>query len=485
MTAGRWNRGPRSEIIEWMHSLSARIGSTGRPPSRREVLRLVFPAAFAGSAARAEPGLPGFGRAKSVVVVFTSGGQSQLDTWDPKPNAPEEIRGIFGTTATTTPGLRVCDQLPQLAALAHRYAVLRTVTHDDLDHGSACYLALTGQFHPRKSSNPPPRPTDFPALGAVLKRVRPARHFPHTAVHVNGPLLAPKEEAAGQYGGFLGRAFEPFDIGNALEADRFLGGLDLPAGVSVDRLGDRRALADGMEAAARADTRLPAAADRVTLARQAFELIHAPQVRTAFDLSREPLAVRERYGLHRSGQACLMARRLVEAGVPWVTVFFNHGIRGQDDDPADTDAYGWDTHNDIFEALKDHLLPRFDHSVSAFLEDLRQRGLLDTTLVCIMGEFGRAPLVALERNFAGTTPGRKHWAGCYSAVLAGAGVTPGAVIGRSDRFAAYPQSDPTTPGDLAATLFHALGVPADTHYDDLTARPQRVVTGHPVTKLFR
>ncbi|HEX4612025.1 MAG TPA: DUF1501 domain-containing protein [Urbifossiella sp.] len=467
-----------------MNGVFARIGSTGRRPSRREVLRLAAPAVLAGSAARAAPGRPGFGRAKSVVVIFTSGGQSQLDTWDPKPDAPEEIRGVFRTTGTSTPGLRVCEHLPQLAARAHRYAVLRTVTHNDLDHGSACYLALTGQFHPRRSSNPPPRPTDFPALGAVLKRVRPARHFPHTAVHVNGPLLAPKEEAPGQFGGFLGRGFEPFEIGNVLEADRFLEGLDLPAGVTAARLGGRQALADGLEAAARADSRLPAAADRVTLARQAFELIRAPQVRTAFDLSREPVAVRERYGLHRSGQACLMARRMVEAGVPWVTVFFNHGIRGQDDTPDDTDAYGWDTHNDIFESLKDHLLPRFDHSVAAFLDDLYQRGLLDSTLVCVMGEFGRASLVALEKTFAGSTPGRKHWGGCYSVVLAGAGVTPGAVVGRSDRFAAYPQSDPTTPGDLAATLFHALGVPADTHYDDLTARPQRVVTGDPVTKLF-
>jgi hypothetical protein len=468
-----------------MTGVLAQLGSTGRPPSRRELLRLVLPAALAASTARAAPGLPGFGRANSVVVVFTSGGQSQLDTWDPKPDAPEEIRGVFRTVGTRTPGLRVCEHMPRLATLSHRYAVLKSMTHDDLDHGSACYLALTGQFHPRKSSNPPPRPTDFPALGAVLKRVRPARHFPHTAVHVNGPLLAPKEESPGQFGGFLGRGFEPFEIGNVLDADRFLEGLDLPAGVTADRLGGRQALADRLEAAARTDTRLPDAADRVTLARQAFELIRAPQVRAAFDLAREPASVRERYGLHRSGQACLMARRLVEAGVPWTTVFFNHGIRGQDDAPDDTDAYGWDTHNDIFEALEHHLLPRFDQSVSAFLEDLHQRGLLDTTLVCVMGEFGRAPLVALEKNFAGSTPGRKHWGGCYSVVLAGAGVTPGAIVGRSDRIAAYPGADPTTPGDLAATLFHSLGVAADTHYDDLTSRPQRVVTGEPVVKLFR
>ncbi|MBA4064766.1 MAG: DUF1501 domain-containing protein [Isosphaera sp.] len=446
-------------------------------PTRRDWLRIGVPVLFGAGAVRGAPAVgrgAGFGRAKSVVVVFTSGGQSQLDTWDPKPAAPEEVRGAFATTQTAVPGLRVCEHLPRLAALAGRYAVLRSMTHDDLDHGSACYLALTGQFHPRKSSNPPPRPTDFPALGAVLTRHRPAKNFPHTAVHVNGPLLAPREESPGQYGGFLGRAYEPAELGNVLQAGRLLDTLDLPADVPPDRLAARKGLLGTLDPAAVADP----------LARRAFDLVNAPHVRTALDLGREPERVRDRYGRHRSGQACLMARRLVEAGVPWVTVFFNHGIRGQDDAPDDTDAYGWDTHNDIFDAMRTHLLPRFDHSLSGLLEDLAQRGLLDTTLVVVMGEFGRAPLVALEKNFEGTSPGRKHWAACYSVVLAGAGVAAGAVVGSSDRHAAYPQADPTTPGDLAATLFHALGVPADAHYTDATDRPYRVTTGHPVTKLF-
>ena len=459
-----------------MTRLVPTLTPAGRLPSRRDLLRLGAPALLGAlGSPRPAAAAPGFGRAKSVVVIFTSGGQSQLDTWDPKPDAPEEIRGIFRTTATAVPGLRVCEHLPRLAKLADRFAVLRTMTHDDLDHGSACYLALTGQFHQRKSSNPPPRPTDFPCLGSVLKRVRPARHFPHTAVHVNGPLLAPKEVSAGQYGGFLGRAYEPAELGDVTQADRLLVGLELPDDVTAARLASRRELLGRLDPGAAADP----------FTRQAFELVNEPRVRAALDLDREPAAVRDRYGRHRSGQACLMARRLVEAGVPWVTVFFNHGIRGQDDHPDNTDEYGWDTHNDIFSAMKDHLLPRFDFSVSAFLDDLAGRGLLDTTLVVMMGEFGRAPLVALEKNFAGSSPGRKHWGMCYSVVLAGAGVAPGAVVGRSDRFAGYPQSDPTTPGDLSATMFHALGVPPDTHYEDLTNRPQRVVTGEPIFKLFR
>ena len=407
-------------------------------------------------------------------MVFTSGGQSQLESWDPKPDAPEEVRGIFGSIPTAVPGLRVCEHLPRLAKLAHRYTVVRSMTHDDLDHGSACYLALTGQFHSRKSSNPPPRPTDFPALGAVLTRLRPSKRFPHTAVHVNGPLLAPKEVSPGQYGGFLGRAYEPAELGNVLDEEQLLATLDLPADVGSDRLARRHRLLNQLDPAASTDH----------LTRQAFELVNAPQVRKALDLEREPARVRDRYGRYRAGQACLMGRRLVEAGVPWITVFFNHGIRGQDDHPDETDEYGWDTHNDIFMALREHLLPRFDLSLAALIEDLAQRGLLETTLLVVMGEFGRAPLVALEKNFAGTTPGRKHWGACYSVVLAGAGVTPGAVYGSSDRHAAYPQADPVTPGDLAATMFHALGIPADAHYTDATNRPYRATTGNPVTALF-
>ncbi len=464
-----------------MSRFSATFDPFGRLPTRRDLLRIGVPtllgSGFAHGGEKSHTDhAASFGRAKSVLIVFTSGGQSQLDTWDPKPTAPEEIRGAFQTIPTALSGLRVCEHLPRLAKLANRYTVLRSMTHDDLDHGSACYLALTGQFHPRKSSNPSPRPTDFPSLGTILKRYRPVKHFPHTAVHVNGPLLTPSEAGPGQGGGFLGRAYEPAELGNVTNTDRLLESLDLPADVSVDRLSRRRGLLGQLDPLTSADP----------LNQQAFELVNAPHVRTALDLERESDRLRDRYGRHRSGQACLMARRLVEAGVPWITVFFNHGIRGQDDHPETTDEYGWDTHNDIFDAMQTHLLPRFDHSVSALLEDLQQRGLLDTTLVVIMGEFGRAPLVAIEKSFAGLgSPGRKHWAGCYSVVLAGAGVVPGALFGSSDRHAAYPQSEPTSPGDLAATMFHALGISAEAHYTDANARPYRVTTGNPVTKLFR
>ncbi len=459
-----------------MRRFLARPSLPGELPSRRDWLRLGVPALLALTA---RPGLAAAAaRAKAVLVVFTRGGQSPLETWDPKPAAPEEVRGAFGTIPTAVPGVRFCEYLPRLAKLADRFTLLRSMTHNDLDHGSACYLALTGQFHPRKSSNPPPAPTDFPALGAVLHRVRPTDRFPHSAFHVNGPLLAPREPSPGQYGGFLGRGYDPIELGDVSVGSAFLDGMTLPPGVSRDRLEKRRTLAAALQSQTIADV------GHTALLRKAYELIDSPRVRTAFDLSREPSKVRDRYGRYRAGQACLLARRLIEAGVPWVTAFFNHTIRGQDDHPDQTDEYGWDTHNDIFEAMREHLLPRFDHSFSALLEDLHDRGLLKDTLVVCMGEFGRAPLVAQEKRFAGTTPGRKHWAQCYSVVLAGAGIRRGAVYGSSDRHAAYPQANPVTPGDLAATLYHALGIPADSHYADLAGQPHRMTTGEPVADLF-
>jgi hypothetical protein len=462
-----------------MLPFSHRFEPAGQSPSRRDWLRIAIPGLIAAGSANAAA--PSKARAKSVLVVFTGGGMSQLDTWDPKPDAPEEIRGSFGTVATAVPGLRFGEHLPHLAKLAHRFAIVKSMTHDDSDHGSACYQALTGQPHPRKSSNPNPSPFDAPTLGAVVHRVRPSDRFPHTAMHVNGPLLAPFEPCPGQYGGFLGRGYDPLEFGEVTEGSDILRGLQRPTDISAERAVDRRGLVASLDGRAK---RWPGASAQAEVLRKTHELLDAPRTRDAFDLLKEPEALRERYGRHRSGQACLLGRRLVEAGVPWVTVFFNHSVRGQDMHPEETDAYGWDTHNDIFEAMKDRLLPRFDRSFATLLEDLRERGLLDTTLVVCLGEFGRAPTVAVEKNFLGSSPGRKHWPKCYSVVLAGAGITPGAVYGASDRHAGSPRSNPVSPGDLSATMLHALGIPSDTHYTDLNGRLARCTPGEPVLKLF-
>lgn len=453
--------------------------------TRREWLRiggLAGLAALAGSA-RSAP-RDARARARSVLLVFTGGGVSQLDTFDMKPEAPEQIRGEFRSVATPVPGTRVTEHLPRLARLADRYAIVRSISHDDVDHGSASYLALTGQFHLRRSSNPPIRPTDYPTYGAILRRVRPTRDFPYTAVHVNGPLLTPREAGPGQFGGFLGRAFEPLILGDVTDPMATMPGLEPQPDLPSVRLEARRSLLHSIERQAGAWREQPALLQRDQQYREAFEFLDSPRYRKVFDLAQEPASVRERYGPNRSGQACLLGRRLVEAGVPWVTVFWNHMIRGQDNTPTPEDEYGWDTHNDIFPSLKDHLLPRLDRSLSALLEDLQQRGLLETTLVVCMGEFGRAPRVALEPGFAGSIPGRKHWAGAYSVLLAGAGVRGGHVVGASDRIAAFPTTRAHSPCDLAATMFHALGVDPAGHYHDPSDRPWVISAGQPIAELW-
>lgn len=428
---------------------------------------------------------PGFGRAKSVILVFANGGQSQIDMWDPKPNAPLDVRGAFGPIATALPGVQFCEHMPRIARVADRFTLVRSMSHEDLDHGSAAYLALTGCYHARRSSNPPPSPADMPTYGAVLRRVRPGGPFVHNAVHVNGPALVPREPGPGQDGGFLGRAFEPLVVGDPSAAAGAIPGLAPRDELPTVRLDQRLALKQSLDQYADRLQHSAAAGDMNRHYTQALAMLASPAARNAFDLDREQPAVRERYGRHRSGQALLLARRLVEAGVPYINVIWNHSNRGQDDHPDDTDLYGWDTHNDIFGALQHRLLPRFDQSFSALIEDLDQRGLLDETLVVCMGEFGRAPRVALEPKFAGATPGRKHWASAYSIVVAGAGVQRGAVLGATDRLGGEPTTERYGPWDVAATMFHALGIDPRGHYVDSLNRPFAIAGGRPIASLYR
>jgi len=439
---------------------------------------------FAAPDASIQSTFPGFGKARSVILIYTSGGQSQLDLWDPKPDAPAEVRGEFRPISTAVPGLQFCEHLPHLARIADRLTVVRSMTHEDLDHGSATYLALTGHYHAQRSANPPPRPQDLPTFGAVLKRVRPSTKLPYTAVHLNGPALVPELPAPGQNAGFLGYGYDPLLLGDVTESPVPLRGLEPLSDVTAARMNTRKSLLQSVEGACDWLDRNPALVEMQGVYRQAYDLLAVSQIRHAFDLSQEPTETRERYGWNRPGQACLMARRLVEAGAPWITVVWCPSNRGQDNAPDDTDRYGWDTHNDIFDALGTRLLPRFDQGLSALLLDLEQRGLLDQTLVVCMGEFGRAPLVALEPRFAGATPGRKHWSHVYSLVMAGAGIARGAVYGASDRQGAYPKSNPIGPWDISATMFAALGIDPASHYEDLTNRPFPISIGKPVADLY-
>jgi hypothetical protein len=466
---------------------------------RRDLLRLTGGAglAFIGETLRQRcvhaantsdqpaPSVPGFGQAKSVILVFANGGQSQLETWDPKPQAPQEIRGAFGAISTAVPGTLLGDRLPQLARLADRYSIVRTMSHEDLDHGSAFYLSMCGQYHQRLSSNPSVQPSDHPFAGSVLKRVAPTDRFVHTAVTVNGPALVPWEPGPGQYGGLLGKDLDPMIVGDVTTGRPPVPGLTPIDTLGSSRRSDRQNLLKSLESSAltAGSEYSPEMFDMQALYRQAFDMLDRPASREAFHIDSEPAALRDRYGRHRPGQACLLARRLVEARVPLVTVMWNHSNRGQDR-YTDPEEFGWDTHNDIFQVMDTHLLPKFDQSFSALLEDLDDRGLLSETLVICMGEFGRAPLVALEPRFAGATPGRKHWAATYSIVFAGAGVTPGTVVGESDRHAAYPVSTKYGPWDVTATIFSALGIDPSSHFHDLTDRPYPISIGKPMTALY-
>ncbi|MCH8830299.1 MAG: DUF1501 domain-containing protein [Planctomycetes bacterium] len=429
--------------------------------------------------------IPGFGKAKAVIVIFASGGQSQLETWDPKPEAPREIRGEFGVIRSAVPGTLLSEHLPRVAKLTDRLTIVRSMSHEDLDHGSAVYLTLTGRYHNRRSSNPLPSTTDHPCHSAVLKRVRPGSEFLDAAAHLNAPaIVAPNNIAPGQFGGLLGRRYDALTVGDVTAGPIVIPGLTARGGLTQVRLKRRRSLLQSIDDQRRHFDGNRKIADMEDIYNQAFRMLDDPQARRAFDLSQEPSRLRDRYGRNRSGQACLLARRLVEAGVPLVTVIWNHHNRGQDHEPDNTDLYGWDTHNDIFKSLKDRLLPRFDLSFSALLEDLDQRGLLDSTLVICLGEFGRAPLVALEKRFKGASPGRKHWAAAYSLVMAGAGVGRGKLLGRSDRFAAYPTSESFGPWDVNATLFSALGIDPQQHFSDGLNRRFPISIGKPMTGLY-
>ena len=456
---------------EWLHMTSG-MGL----PFLGEVLRQRTARAVEGST------LAGFGRAKSVLVVFASGGQSQLETFDPRPDAPLEVRGEFGAIETSVPGTFLCEHLPRLAKLAQQFAIVKSMSHEDLDHGSAMYLTLTGQYHQRLSSNPPPREIDHPFFGSVLEQVRPRSKFLRTSVLVNGPALVPFDPGPGQFAGLLGRRFDSLVIGDMTSEQPAIPGMERLAEVNSQRHAIRRRLLGQLESTG------PQAAqstiDMQTLYQQAYEMLDRPAAREALDLNAESMTTRDRYGRHRPGQACLLARRLIEAEVPLVTVVWNHSNRGQDKYPDDPEQYGWDTHNDIFDVMGRSLLPRFDQSVSALLEDLDQRGLLDTTLVVCLGEFGRAPLVAIESRFQGASAGRKHWAAAYSIVLAGAGVRGGSIIGATDRHAAFPISTKYGPWDVIATIFHALGIDPASHFQDSANRPYPLTSGQPIAALY-
>jgi hypothetical protein len=442
--------------------------------TRREWLRVGGLSAFGlslkslwGSRAAARPILNA-GRAKSCIVMFHLGGPPQLETWDPKPDAPAEIRGEFKAIATNVPGIQVGELMPRIARNLDKICVLRALSTDDNAHSSSGYWMLTGTPHqPMNSENAQPgAPNDWPSAAAIVQHLRPgANGLPASVVlpdHIwnDGMLTWP-----GQDGGFLGRAADPWLLHCDPNLPDFaVPGLAAPAEVPPLRLDDRLSLLEQVNRHVDAVHASPASTRFDARSWQAFDLLRAGKARRAFEIDKEPPAVRDRYGRNQWGQSMLLARRLIEAGVMLVQV---NWTRMPDDPPG---SPTWDTHAKNAERLKTNLMPKMDLAYSALLEDLDDRGLLDETLVVWMGEFGRSPKI----NGAA---GRDHWGPVFSAALAGGGVRGGQVIGASDSIAAKPRDGRVQPQDLTATVFHCLGLSPETEMHDALGKPIPISRG--------
>jgi hypothetical protein len=442
----------------------------GSAASRRQVLRLgvlgslglALPALLRAEARGTGPK----GRAKSVIFLHQFGGASHHDTFDMKPAAPAEIRGEFKPVPSAIPGLSVCEHLPRLAALADRYCLVRSVNHTTSNHNSAAYYSLTGHKPLIDIVTANASATDFPAYGAIVDRLAPSTKRVPTAVSLptliaDGPFRTP-----GEFAGFLGKQHDPLFVQKDPNAAEFrVDELRLPLDLPLDRAADRRAMLSSLAAYGRLGDSFAAVRGMDAYQERAFGLLTSAATQRAFDLGAEDPRLRDRYGRTTYGPSCLLARRLVEAGVRFVTVYYSPGIGG------------WDTHKDNFDTLRRSRLPITDRSVSALIEDLDARGLLDETMVVWTGEFGRTPRINREA-------GRDHWPRCYTVLMAGGGLKRGYIHGASDASGAFPKDSPCTPDDLSATMFLALGIDPATELRDQLDRPIPVSYGAPIESLF-
>lgn len=440
---------------QWLH-----VGGSG-------LLGLTLPdilrgkAAATGSAAAARP--------KSVVLVFLTGAASHHDTFDPKPEAPAEIRGDFQPIATSVPGIQICEHLPKLAERAHRYALVRSLSHRDNNHLMSTHHVLTGHLQPGAFFDKVASRDDWPCYSSACDYFRPRNDGIPTGVNLPTFLSDRVLTWPGQHAGFLGAKHDPWQItGDPNKSDFRVDSLRLAAGVELGRLENRQSLLAELN---RQQRQMADAAECRRLSdeqRLAFSVLTSSKLTQAFDLTREPDAVRDRYGRHSFGQSLLLARRLVQVGVPLVQA--NMGR-----------VQNWDHHSNIFPTLKDRMLPPLDQAVAALLDDLSELGLLDDTLVLMLGEFGRTPKISSQR---GAVPGRDHWGPCFFGLFAGAGVQGGQVIGKSDKIGAYPLTTPYLPDDVGATVLQLLGVDPAAEIRDRQGRPMQLNQGTVMEALF-
>jgi hypothetical protein len=435
------------------------------------------------AACRAEPAATS-GRARSVILLYLQGSPSHIDLWDPKPDAPAEIRGEFKPIATNVPGIRLTEVLPRLARVADRFSLVRSLgvkPRGLANHGAAIYMLMTAHDPSNFSATGlavPPSPDDLPSVGAVVARYRPAEAAGAIGyAAVCGPVKEGAVTGVGQGAGLLGGVYHPFQMYEDPTQPLRLESLALPPDVTLGRLQVRMDL----RAAAAAHRRL-GPKDFDNYYGQALALLGSAQTRRAFHLEEEPPRLRDHYGPTRFGQSCLLGRRLVEAGTRFVQV---NWPAGSDTEPAPGADGSWDTHRNNFPMLRDWRCPVFDRAVATLLDDLAARGLLAETLVLAVGEFGRSPKIGSPTTNNVGPGGRDHWPSCYTCLIAGGGVKGGQVYGESDRLGAYPKSAPVHPYDLIATVYHALGISHETEYLDKLDRPRRLVEhGGPVLGLF-
>ncbi len=457
-------------------------------PGRRDVLRagsvgllgLTLPELLKAQTLAADRGLSSpVRKAKACIMLFMWGGPAHQDTWDLKPDAPDEVRGEFRPIDTQVPGIQICEHFPLLAQRTQHLAIIRSMTHTNVDHTTATHYLLTGK---------PPIPSgdlrkDWPHIGAVLAKLGRGRDplppFVSMRPKLENDVPRFVEQSHGQFAGWLGPTWDPLTIdADPSRADYRVGEIEPLDEVPAARMNRRRSLLSSLEDTA---TRLQQLDSTRNLQRnysQAFDLLASAVGRSAFDLTQEPDAVRDWYGRNPHGQSVLQARRLVERGVPLVTVYWpSDGIKN-------VSVY-WDTHSRNFIDLRDRLMPVADRAFSALLDDLDQRGLLDETLVIWTGEFGRTPKIGQRNSDAGAgRDGRDHWPNCFTSVMAGGGIRGGQIYGASDQHAAYPALNPVNPIDLAATVYDLMGVPPNLELTDIEGRPFVICPGNPIRDLM-
>ncbi|MEO2145282.1 MAG: DUF1501 domain-containing protein [bacterium] len=472
------------------------------PPSqstRRELLRVggssllglsLADALRAQAWATPRNGGPGWGRAKGVILIFLQGGPSHLDLWDPKENVPDSVRSPFKTIRSKVDGMEVTELLPRIAEVTDRLTFIRSMSYSPIglfNHTAAHYQMLTGYTADKVSPSgqlDPPSPKDFPNLGANIARMKPPEKAMLPFVMMPRPLQESNVIGKAGDAGFLGRAHDPYtlypagDDFNESKMDRIqAAALSLRPELSVQRLGRRADLRNQISAAT---PHLQKAIEDMSLDEyfeQALGLILSGRARDAFDLSKEPDALRDRYGRTTFGQSCLMARRFIEAGTRFVQVNWPK--------PANSDRHSWDVHKDLFKRMKNDSAPRFDPGFATLIEDMDDRGLLEENLVVAIGEFGRSPKKGLSTSGNDNDPdGRDHWPYCFTAAVAGAGIKRGHIHGESDSTGSAPLRDPVHPTDLLATIYHALGIDPHTMVLNHLLQPRELVTGEPVTDLF-